>query len=82
VGDWHDRLRPGVTRRIRTAAGMCSIENHQLGNGQHTSAPVVPLADAADPIAARWATHRADPPPAPPADQLAAAPRRTPKGRR
>ena len=26
AADWHDRLRPGVVRRIRDYAGMCSIE--------------------------------------------------------
>jgi len=29
AGDWHDRQRPGVVRRIRTLAGSCSIERHQ-----------------------------------------------------
>ena len=29
AGDWHDRQRPGVVRRIRSSAGSCSIERHQ-----------------------------------------------------
>jgi hypothetical protein len=73
VGDWHDRQRPGVTRRIKAAGSMCSIENHQPGHPQHAGPPAVPLTDAAPAIAGWWATRRTDPPPAPTADQLAAA---------
>jgi len=28
VGDWHDRARPGVVRRIRDGAAACAFENH------------------------------------------------------
>ena len=33
AGDWHDRYRPGVVRRITTSAGRCSLENHQPRDG-------------------------------------------------
>jgi hypothetical protein len=72
-GDWHDRQRPGVVRRIRDYAGMCSLENHQLGAESHGPAPAVPAADAAGPIACWWSTNRTGAPPAPTAAQLAAA---------
>ena len=77
AADWHDRQRPGVVRRIREAAGLCSIENHQPGYERHAAAPRVPLADAAQVIAGWWATGRGNPPPAPTAEQLATAVPRT-----
>ncbi len=73
AADWHDRYRPGVVRRIRDTAGMCSIENHQPGRDRHGTAPPVPLAGAAAVIARWWATDRAGTPPTPTAEQLAAA---------
>jgi len=82
VGDWHDRQRPGVVARIKTAASACSIEAHQPDH-QPRRAPAVPVADASPEIAAWWAQSRTGPPPAPTADQLAAATApRTPRGRR
>ena len=79
VGDWHDRQRPGVARRIRDYAGLCSLEQHQPSHKRHAPAPVAPLTDAAPAIATWWATHRGDPPPAPTAEQLDAARRPTPQ---
>ena len=76
VGDWHDRQRPGVVRRIRDYAGLCSLEQHQPGADRHTPAPTAPLADAVPAIAGWWATRRTDPAPAPTAEQLDAARRR------
>jgi hypothetical protein len=70
AGDWHDRQRPGVVRRIKEYAGMCSIETHQ---GQQPGAPVVPLAGAALSIADWWATRRPAAPPEPGADEVAEA---------
>jgi len=78
VADWHDRQRPNVARRIKQTAGACSIENHQTPTGR----PGVPLVDAVEAIAAWWANHRTQPPPAPTPEQLAAAAARPPKGRR
>jgi HPt (histidine-containing phosphotransfer) domain-containing protein len=73
AGDWHDRQRPGVVRRIKTYAGTCSLEAHQPHDGRlHAHAPV-PLAEALEPIAAWWTTHRDQPAPEPTDEQLAAA---------
>jgi hypothetical protein len=85
AGDWHDRYRPGVVKRIKTVAGNCSLENHQPGGGRYGGGPVVPLADAMAPLATWWATGRTDTAPEPSAEQLAAAasaPRRPGGGRR
>jgi hypothetical protein len=73
AADWHDRLRPGVVRRIKDYAGMCSLETHQPGGDRHTPAPTVPAADAAPAIATWWTTDRTTPPPEPTADQARAA---------
>jgi hypothetical protein len=84
AGDWHDRYRPGVVRRITTTAGRCSLENHQPREGQSPpGAPVVPVAGAAEQIATWWATTRTDPPPEPDEWHLATAnARRRPGARR
>lgn len=71
VGDWHDRYRPGVVRRIRDRAGTCSLERHREAAG----APVVPLRSAVDEIAAWWGSERTAPPPAPSEAHLAEADR-------
>ena len=34
AADWHDRLRPGVVRRIKAQAGSCSRERHQTRPGR------------------------------------------------
>lgn len=68
AGDWHDRQRPGVVRRIRSSVGSCSIERHQTRPDwdQHpTGAAPVPGIDTVGSIAAWWATHRDDPAPEP-----------------
>jgi hypothetical protein len=84
AGDWHDRYRPGVVRRITTTAGRCSLENHQPREGQPLpGAPVVPGAGAAEQIATWWASARTDPPPEPDQWHLATAnTRRRPGARR
>lgn len=61
VGDWHDRQRPGVVRRIRAGAGTCSRENHQSRSGWTrlpSAAPMVPGAESAGAIAAWWGSRR------------------------
>ena len=61
AGDWHDRLRPGVVRRVRQAAGSCSLENHITRPGwvRHTGdAPEVPGLTALPLIASWWGTRR------------------------
>jgi hypothetical protein len=84
AGDWHDRYRPGVVRRITTTAGRCSLENHQSRDGQPLpGAPVVPVAVAAEQIATWWATTRTGPAPEPDEWHLATAnARRRPGTRR
>jgi hypothetical protein len=68
VGDWHERARPGVVRRVAEAAGDCELSVHAADPGR---VPVVPLADAAAMIAGWWAaTDRPDTPPAPTGEQL------------
>jgi hypothetical protein len=78
VGDWHDRQRPGVVKRIREFAGFCSLESHLPGREMHGRAPAASVADAVPVIAAWWAVARTDPAPVPSDEQIAA---RRPRGR-
>ena len=71
AGDWHDRLRPGVARRIADYTKACSLENHLPDRA--LAAPPVPMADATEQIATWWSSHRTEPGPAPTDDQLQAA---------
>jgi hypothetical protein len=82
VGDWHDRLRPGVVRRIHSYAATCSLENHLPGRPRATGAPQIPVGDtepdidgtdAVEVIAAWWTQRRDEPGPAPTNDQMTAA---------
>jgi hypothetical protein len=82
VGDWHDRLRPGVVRRIKEYAGMCSLEAHLPAGERHYPAPTAPTPDATPLIAGWWATARDDPGPVPTQEQLAAATDRMRRARR
>src|SRR5215210_3510495 len=63
AGDWHDRLRPGVARRIADYTRACSLESHLPDRALGASA--VPMADAAKQIAAWWCCSRAEPGPIP-----------------
>jgi hypothetical protein len=65
AGDWHDRYRPGVVRRIKQIVGTCSLENHLPRGAQQHSSPAVPVAEAMEPIAAWWAMRRGEPAPEP-----------------
>jgi len=68
AGDWHDRQRPGVVRRINKSAGSCSTEHHQTRpdwDQRPTGATPVPGTDAVGAIARWWAAHRDDPAPEP-----------------
>lgn len=56
VGDWHDRQRPGVVKRITAYAGNCELREHAEGGAQRRPAPQVPLTDAVSIIARSWAT--------------------------
>lgn len=68
AGEWHDRARPGVIRRIKASAGSCSIERHQTRPGwEHrpTGAAPVPGLEMVEVIARWWAEARDDPAPEP-----------------
>jgi hypothetical protein len=74
AGDWHDRQRPGVTRRINDTIGSCGLDRHQ-GRGAQT-APHVPLEDGLPHVVTAWATpSHADWPPEPTAPLLVEAQR-------
>jgi hypothetical protein len=68
AGDWHDRQRPGVVRRIRDAAGSCSLREHL----QPSAEPTVPIADAVSAVAA-WRAVPGQPAPVPTDEQVRAA---------
>ncbi|TCC53472.1 hypothetical protein E0H75_07210 [Kribbella capetownensis] len=70
VGDWHDRQRPGVTRRIGEYAPACDVLAHRDTTEQR--AVVVPLAADADPFVTWWATNRDTHGPAPTPEQIKA----------
>lgn len=73
AGDWHDRQRPGVVRRVRQNAGSCSIERHQTRPDweQYPAGAVpVPGAETVVAIAGWWAAHRDDPAPEPAAPHV------------
>lgn len=68
AGDWHERARPGVVRRIRLAAGSCSIERHQTRpdwDQAPTGAAEVPGLDSVEIVARWWGTTRDEPAPEP-----------------
>lgn len=68
AADWHDRYRPGVVKRIKTAAATCSLEKHTKPD---TGAQ--PLMDEAtrEQIAQWWGgSDPRGPAPVPTADQL------------
>ncbi|MCD2197688.1 hypothetical protein LQ327_30385 [Actinomycetospora endophytica] len=72
AGDWHDRQRPGVVRRLKAAGGSCSKERHQTRTGwgeRPRGAVAVPGTDAVETIASWWATHRDEPAPEPAPDR-------------
>lgn len=55
AGDWHDRCRPGVVRRIRVAAGTCSRESHRA-----SPRPTTACLDAVIQAIAAWWTGDRD----------------------
>lgn len=65
VGDWHDRQRPAVVRRVRDAIGKCDLSLHAAGK-PHAQAPLVaPLAAHAARVAVAWTTGGTRPAPTP-----------------
>ena len=78
AGDWHDRQRPGVTRRIKTYAGGCSLINHTIRPGRPhvvTGARPVPGVDDVVSLADWWAQRRDDPAPEPAVERQGGPPR-------
>jgi len=66
AGDWHDRQRPGVVKRIGAAIGGCDLARHAVnGDRRGAAQPVAPLAGAADQIATTWTEQRTAPEPTP-----------------
>jgi len=63
VADWHDRLRPGVVRRLARITNGCELALHAPGARHAPAVPSVPLAAAMDAVAERWATARDAPEP-------------------
>ena len=73
VGDWHDRQRPGVVRRIIRAVGSCELALHLTdpthpgrltGASDHVTPPApAPLTSAVARVAAAWTAARATPEP-------------------
>lgn len=68
ASDWHDRLRPGVVKRLAPLVKGCDLSRHLADSRP----PRVPLASAADQIAR---AHALSPyqPPTPTADQITEA---------
>jgi hypothetical protein len=60
VGDWHERQRPGVARRIRAAFNACDLARHAEGKDRTGLAVPAPLAGAAARVAQTWATEPAE----------------------
>jgi hypothetical protein len=69
VGDWHDRYRPGVARRIQGTFGNCSLEVHRDGYPDSLNSKRRP--DAAEHIALWWAQAREERAPEPTPEHLA-----------
>ncbi len=69
VGDWHDRQRTGVERRVNLLLGGCSLSRHVDRNGRPaeiTEPAAPPLTGHHAAVATHWATTRtAGPTPAP-----------------
>jgi len=68
AGDWHDRQRPGVVRRILRSAGSCSAEKHLTRpewDQYPTGAPAVPGADEVAVMAGWWGSRRDEAAPEP-----------------
>ena len=73
VGDWHDRQRPGVVKRITAALKSCGLDRHTPPG---ETGPVVPLVDALPHVVTAWtSTNRAAWPATPTPAQLAEAQR-------
>lgn len=65
VGDWHDRQRPAVAKRVRDAVGKCDLSLHAPNKPQGQPPAVAPLAAHTAAIATAWATGGTRPEPTP-----------------
>lgn len=65
VGDWHDRQRPGVVKRIAGWISTCDLSrhNHPDGDRRDRGTPAVPLAVHLPLVAERWSQDREAPRP-------------------
>ena len=63
VGDWHERYRPGVVRRVTDALRACDLAQHVPGAPAHAVTSPAPLTAAAGPVAQAWTTHQGTPTP-------------------
>lgn len=64
VGDWHDRYRPGVVKRIKPVMDRCNLRLHTSGKTRANRAiPTVPLADHLHAVSDAWAGRREVPEP-------------------
>lgn len=63
IGDWHDRQRPGVTRRLAEALRSCELSRHLEGDDRAKATPAVPLTAHTGQIAQAWTAHRTTPAP-------------------
>lgn len=77
VGDWHDRQRPNVVRRLRPLVNKCELSLHLPGQEAGGPAADVPLAAHADAVASIWTTAPGRQVPRPDAIQLDEADRYT-----
>ena len=77
VGDWHDRQRPNLVRRLRPLVNKCELSLHAPGQ-EHSGPPAaVPLAAHADAVAYEWSTSAGRQVPPPDGGQLVEAERHT-----
>lgn len=70
VGDWHDRQRPGVVKRVTEALKGCSLAKHSTPGP--LDSPALPLAGALPHVLTAWLdpTRATTWPPEPTPDQL------------
>lgn len=70
AGDWHDRQRPGVVRRVKEAIGSCELALHVAGQRHGQDPAVAPLSGYTALVAQAWATPDGPRMPAPTQAQL------------
>ncbi|WP_297661772.1 hypothetical protein [Pseudonocardia sp.] len=63
AGDWHDRLRPGVVKRLQPIATRCELALHVAGAEHNRGPALVPFAETAALIAQAWTRSTTTPEP-------------------